>query len=83
MKDKIIKLHNGKDYYMLEEIKYDGKKYVLAAQCDLKEDTINERELFLMQIRMDQDHLIAEEVSDDTLANAVINEFQKKFQENS
>lgn len=83
MKDKVIKLHNDKDYYILEELEYFGHLYALAAECDLEKDTINENELFLMEVRIENDRLIAEEVPDEDRAREVIKEFQKKMQENS
>ena len=83
MKDKVIKLHNDKDYYILEELEYFGHLYALAAECDLEKDRINENELFLMEVRIENDRLIAEEVPDEDRAREVIKEFQKKMQENS
>ena len=83
MKNKVVKLHNGKDYYIIEELEYFGHLYALAAECDLEKDTINESELFLMEVRMEKDRLIAEEGPDEIRAGEVIKEFQKKMQENS
>lgn len=83
MKDKVIKLHNEKDYYVIEELEYFGHLYAIAAECDLEKDTINESELVLMEIRLNNNQLIVEEVPDEIRANEVIKEFQKKMQENS
>ena len=83
MKDKVVKLHNGKDYYIIEELEYFGHLYAIAAECNLEEDTIKENELVLMEIQMDSQGMIAKEVKEETLANEIIKEFQKKMQENS
>ena len=53
MKNKVVKLHKGKDYYIIEELEYFGHLYALAAECNLEKDTINESELFLMEVRME------------------------------
>ena len=45
MKDKIYTLANKYSYYVLEDLDYEGKKYVLAVECDPNIDTINEDEL--------------------------------------
>ena len=83
MKDKVVKLHNGKDYYIIEELEYFGHLYAIATECNLEEDTIKENELVLMEIQMDSQGMIAKEVKEQTLANEIIKEFQKKMQENS
>ena len=83
MKDKVVKLHNGKDYYIIEELEYFGHLYAIATECNLEEDTIKENELVLMEIQMDSQGMIAKEVKEETLANEIIKEFQKKMQENS
>ena len=42
VKDKVIQMDNGKSYYVLEEIEYQGKKYILTLECDLEKDMVNE-----------------------------------------
>ena len=41
VKDRIIELDNGINYYILEEISYKNKKYILAVVCNLEEETVD------------------------------------------
>ena len=50
MKDKIYTLANKCSYYVLEDLDYEGKKYVLAVECDPNIDTINEDELNVFEV---------------------------------
>lgn len=50
MKDKIYTLANNYSYYVLEELDYEGKKYVLTVECDPKKDSIKEDELNVFEV---------------------------------
>ena len=50
MKDKIYTLANNYSYYVLEELDYEGKKYVLTVECDPKRDSIKEDELNVFEV---------------------------------
>ena len=50
MKDKIYTLANNYSYYVLEELDYEGKKYILTVECDPKRDTIKEDELNVFEV---------------------------------
>ena len=82
MKDMILKLKNGKDYYVLEELSHNNKKYALATECNLEKDEINEEELVVMEVKVIDDDLIVNEISDDNVAEEVVMLFRDKFQNN-
>lgn len=82
MKDMILKLKNGKDYYVLEEIEHDNKKYALVTECNLEKDEINEEELVVMEVKVINDELIVDEIYDDNIAEEVVMLFREKFQNN-
>ena len=50
MKDKIYTLANNYSYYVLEELAYEGKKYILTVECDPKRDSIKEDELNVFEV---------------------------------
>lgn len=50
MKDKIYTLANNYSYYVLEELDYEGKKYILTVECDPKRDSIKEDELNVFEV---------------------------------
>ncbi len=80
MKDSVIQLKTGVQYYILEELEYKSKKYAYALQCNLETDTIDEENHIIMEIRMENDNMIVDEIQDDNLAIEIAKEFQKKFQ---
>ena len=55
VKDKIIELENGINYYVIEEIDHNDKKYVLAAMCDLEKEEVNEEDYIVMEIKIEDD----------------------------
>lgn len=82
MKDIILKLKNGKDYYILEELSHNNKKYALATECNLEKDEINEEELVVMEVKVIDDDLIVDEIYDDNIADEVVMLFKEKIQNN-
>lgn len=79
MKDKVISLNTGQDYYILEELDYNNRKFALGSKCDLEHDTINEDELELFEIIINEGDLAIVEVRDDDLAKIVTNNILEKI----
>ena len=82
MKNSILKLKDDKEYYVLEEIIYDNRNFVLAAECNLKKDEINEEFLIMMEVKLIDEQLFIDEINDDTLSNNVAMAFKVKYQNN-
>lgn len=71
IKDKMIELTNGINYYILEEISYNNKKYVLAAECDLDKDEVNEDKYIVMEIKVEGTDLTTADIEDNELAQTI------------
>ena len=71
LNDKIIKVANGRDYYILEEVVYNGKKYIMATECDLEKDILNEEKYIVMELKLDNSELIIDNIDDIELAKIV------------
>jgi hypothetical protein len=71
IKDRIITLNNNHEFYILEEMEYNQKKYVLAAECDTKTDTIEQENLTVMEIKLIGDNIAADNIVDDNLAGFI------------
>lgn len=71
IKDRIIELENGTNYYILEDITYMEKKYVMAAECDLEKDSVNEDKYIIMEISIKNNDLYINNIEDDELAKKV------------
>lgn len=82
MKDKVISLNSGEEYYILEELSYNSKKYALGLKCDLEHDIANEDELELFEISMNDGNLVILDVTDEELAAKVTNRILEKIRKN-
>lgn len=83
MKDSIIQLNNGKNYYVLEEIEYKNRHFILTTECDLEKDKIkNGNTLYLMERKVENSQEIIAEVIDDELATEVTKKIMNLYQEN-
>ena len=47
MKDKLIKLKNGLEYVVIDELNYDGRNYACAVQVDEISETITKNFIFV------------------------------------
>ena len=71
VKDRVIQMDNGKNYYVLEDIEYNGKKYILSLECDLENDTVNEEDYYVMELSMQDGELSIKQILDDEVAAKV------------
>lgn len=79
MKDKIINIASGEQYYILEELNYQDKKYILGTFCDVEKDQINEEELVLFNVNIKDNDLIINNVNDQQLAQTVTEKILDKI----
>ena len=82
IKDKIIQLDNKKSYYILDEVEYNGNKYVVSLECDLEEDKVNENDYYVMRIDIDNDNLSVKIIDDDSIAKVVVAMLLNKLKNN-
>ena len=47
MKDKIVKLKNGLEYVVVDELNYEGRNYAFAVQVDEISETITKNFIFV------------------------------------
>lgn len=79
MKDKIIKIGSGEEYYILEELNYEDQKYVLGVPCNLEKDEIDEEKLVLFNINIKDNDLVINNVHDQKLAETVTQNIIEKI----
>lgn len=82
VKDKVIQMDNGKSYYVLEEIEYQGKKYILTLECDLEKDMVNEDDYFAMELAIENGELNIKKIDDNDIAKVVVGMLLSKMQNN-
>ena len=79
IKDRIIELENGTNYYVLEDITYMEKKYAIAAECDLENDTVDENKYIIIEIAIKNNDLYINNIENDELAKIVTKLLLEKF----
>lgn len=62
IKDRIIQMDDGQNYYVLEEVEYKNKKYVLSLECDLDKDEINEDDYLIMEIVLVENDIVIKNI---------------------
>ena len=51
MIDKVIKLDNNLEYYVLDEMTYEGKNYLMGLQVDNEQEGITNNYIFVETIK--------------------------------
>ena len=51
MKDKIIELNNGKNYYVLEDLTLDDKYYIYCSLVNEANETVDENNFVIVEVR--------------------------------
>lgn len=82
MKNKLLKLATGEDYYVLEELTYDNNKYVIGTIVNRKEETLNENELIIFKVVIKNEKLALDDILDNKLATIISNKFLEKMRNN-
>ena len=81
MKDKVIEIGNQDNIYVIEELDYQNKKYILGAKCDLEKDEVQKDELVLMEVSFKDGELVVKDVEDE-MAVTVTELIQQKMRAN-
>lgn len=82
IKDKIIELNNGINYYVLEEISYNNKKYILAAECELEKDELKEDNYIVAEIKVEGTDLVTTDIEDEELSQIITKMLIEKVRKN-
>ena len=78
MKDKLIKLENNSSLCILDELKYNNRKYVLTTNCDEKNEEVLDR-YKIYEISLDNDSLTLNTIYDKDTLSYVTNLFLKNI----
>lgn len=84
VRDKIFQMDNGRSYYVLEEIEYNGKKYLLSVECDIeKDELVNEEDYFVVELAYEDGELMIKKIEDEKLIEVVTILLLNKVHENA
>ena len=80
MKDKILRLKNGMQYYVLDEITEDKKTYIFAVQVDNDADTTtNNYIVCYYNNTLNKSDLALNDIFDKMLYERIVGEFLKRM----
>lgn len=71
IKDRIIELENGVNYYIIDDITYMQNKYILAAECNLENDTVKDEKYIVMEVKIKNNDLYIVNIEDDEISKIV------------
>lgn len=83
IKNKVIELNDGINYYVLEEVSHDNKKYILTVECDLENENLNADEFLVMEIKISGTDLITSPIEDDELSKLITKMLLDKIKNNN
>ena len=81
MKGKVIKVNEMGDFYIVEELDYQDKKYVLCHSLDEEPKSDTEVELALFEVTIKDNDLVLDNVEDET-AQIVTSIIKEKIEQN-
>ena len=76
MRDKIIKIQNGLEYYVLEVLVENGKIYLLCSEMDSDSDAFNNN-LIVLKVIENSNGLLIEREKDDEQRSFIAEKFMK------
>lgn len=74
MKDNVITLENGIQYYVLNEIDHNGRRFILGIEVDNINDKVKES-YCILEVTSQNDKLVMGNITDSTLKSEVENIF--------
>lgn len=80
MKNSLIDLKNGSNFYVLEDIMYNNKNYALAVS--INEDDTDKMNIVVLEYYFENGQIMVNEIADDSIAKTVTELLQKKLQSN-
>ena len=57
LKNKIVTLNDQKEYYVLEELDDNNKKYLFLSMYHSDDESINEDQFLVVELKLENDHL--------------------------
>lgn len=79
LKDKIVQDENGIQYYVLEELVHNNKKYIMALECDLDNDLVNKDDYVILEVVVNKDDLVLKNIDNDELIKVLVGLFFNKI----
>lgn len=80
MKDQIIKLNDGLEFCVLDEMSYENKKYIIAFQVNSEKEEIMNT-FIISEVKTDLNGKITiDDIDDKKLFDKVSTEFLKRMQ---
>ena len=82
MKDKVIKLKSDKEFYILDELTINGRKFVFGVECDTKDETIKNKYI-VKEVKLKNDKLYIDNIENDEEIKYISNLFLENLKKNT
>ena len=79
MKDKLIKLKNGLEYVVVDELNYDGRNYAYAVQVDEISETITKNFIFVEVLSDINNKMTLKDIEDKVMFEKITSLFFNKL----
>ena len=79
MKDQLMRIKNGLEYMVIEELSYEGKDYFMAVQVDEASETITKNYLFAEVVTDINGKKIIKDIEDNALFDKITAMFLDKI----
>ena len=66
----------------LDEISYNNRKFILAAECDLEKDKLKEENYIVAEVKIEDTDLVASTIEDEVLAQNITKMLIEKVRKN-
>ena len=80
MRDKIIKISNNEEFYIIEELNHLDRKYCLCIKYNDNQNSIEELPFIILEVKLKDDKLIASDLKDESLHEKITSLFLEKLE---
>ncbi len=79
LKNKIVTLNDQKEYYVLEELDDNNKKYLFLSMYHSDDESINEDQFLVVELKLENDHLTFHNIEEQNEAERISAMFLEKM----
>lgn len=62
MKNKVIELNGQENYYVIEELEYNNKKYIMCSKTKEAMDQIDTKNVYVCEVDLMNDNIVVKDI---------------------
>lgn len=79
LKNKIVVLNDNKEYYVLDELDYHGKKYLFLSLYHVNDESIDENQFSVVELKLENANLTFHDIENQNEAEKISAMFLEKM----